>query len=250
MGSPIKAVIIEDEYRVRQVLVTLLTKFCPEIQIVGQAKNIKEGYALIHKERPDLIFLDVEMPRGNGFELLAEFNEPWFETIFVTSYMHYAVKAIKYGALDYLLKPIMIDDVKQIVERYKSKLAQKRFPSKDPLPKEKAKDQPQRLILNNKTKLDHVNLDDIIYLKANGNYTLIVTVDNKNHLIAKTLKEYEALFLKMEDNRFIRIHKSFIINFAYIHTIEKGEFVVLKDGSRIEISRRKRQDLMLRFNSQ
>lgn len=249
MESKIRAVIIEDEFKARVVFCSLIEKFCPEIDIVGEAENISNGYELIIKEKPQLVFLDIEMPGGNGFELLSKFENPPFETIFVTSYSHYAIKAIKYSALDYLLKPVMIEELELVVSRYKEKNELKFNAEHYKLLKENLSGKEQKLIINLKNKLEQVTINDIIYLKADGNYTFIVSKGEKKYYTSKTLKEYDELLCSDENELFMRVHKSFIVNIKYIQSIEKGEYLLLNDDTRIEVSRRKRQELFNRIET-
>lgn len=250
METKITAVIVEDEYKVRKVFVDLIGKFCPEIEIIGEAENIDEGYNLIVKTNPMLVFLDIEMPGGNGFELLAKFENPSFETIFVTSYGHYAINAIKYSALDYMLKPVMIDEIKQIPKRFNSKREVKHYAEQYKLLRENLTEKHQKLMINNKTKLEYVNLDEIVYLRADGNYTIIFLENDHKHHVSKTLKEYDEILCN-KNNSFIRIHKTYIINSSYIDHLEKGlgTSLLLKNGLRLDVSRRKKQELLAKLES-
>lgn len=245
----ITAVIVEDEFKVRTVFKDLLLKFCPEITLIGEADNINEGCDLIMKLKPKLVFLDIEMPGGNGFELLSKFEEPFFETIFVTSYGHHAIRAIKYSALDYMLKPVMIEDVKMIADRYRSREEMRHFAEQYRLLKDNLSGQHQRLVINNKTRMDYVDVDNISYLKADGNYTAIHLIGGAKHHVSKTLKEYEEILCEHGINQFIRIHKTYIVNITCIDHLEKGEeaFLKLKDGTRLEVSRRKKNELLSRL---
>lgn len=240
------AVIIEDEYKVREVFVNLIKLFCPSIEVVGEAENISKGYELIIDKKPSVVFLDIEMRGGNGFELLKKFKEIPFEVIFVTSYGHYAIKAIKLSALDYLLKPVMVEDLKVIEKRLFQKLEEKDFINQYRILQEnvKATNEERKLVINTKQRLEYLNVSDINYLKADGNYTSIYLKNNVKHYIAKTLKEYEDL-LCYPDSFFFRTHKTFIVNIKCIKHVEKGDTpsLVLNDGTRLEISRRKRQEL-------
>jgi two-component system LytT family response regulator len=244
----LNAIIVEDEFKVREVFVHLLQKFCPEINILGEAENIADAYELIIEKQPNVIFLDIEMPGGNGFELLARFREIPFEVVFVTSYSHYAIKAIKFSALDYLLKPVMIDDLKPLVGKLKAKLELNFQSEQYAILKENlsCSSNNQKLVLNTKTKVEYVNLSDITYLKGDGNYTMIHLNNSTKHYVAKTLKEYEDILCQQSNDPFVRIHKSYIANISFIKHLEKGEecSLILNDNTRLDVSRRKKQELL------
>ena len=250
----LKAVIIDDEYKVRGVFKNLLIKFCPEITIVGEAENVNDAFDAIALHQPNVIFLDIEMPGGNGFELLAKYEEIPFEIIFVTSYSHYAIKAIKFSALDYLLKPVMIEDLQNVVARLKNKLEFIERAQQYKILKGNLANPPldQKLVINTKTKLEYVTISDIVYLKADGNYTTIFMKNNTKFYIAKTLKEYEDILCQSMKEPFVRIHKTYIVNTLFIKNIEKGDdyFLILRDNTRLEISRRKKQELLIKLNSE
>jgi two-component system LytT family response regulator len=241
------AVVIEDEFKVREVFIELLENFCPKIQVVGQTDNITDGYKLIMEKNPKVVFLDIEMPGGNGFELLSKFEKVPFETVFVSSYGHYAIRALKLSALDYLLKPVIIEDLIQIQDRLKDAIALKQNALKYSLLKSNLinSEQEKKLIIPNKKNLEYVNTSDILYLRGEGNYTSIVLQGEKKFLIAKTLKEYEGILCEPESS-FLRIHKTFIVNTSHIKKIERGDecIIQLVDGTRLDVSRRKKQELI------
>ncbi len=247
----IKAIIVEDEFRVRQVITKLLQQHCPSITVLGEAENIFIAYNLIVKHKPDVIFLDIEMPGGNGFELLAKFKEISFETIFVTSFGHYAINAIKHSALDYLLKPIIVDELKQAVEKIIAKAGEKQFTEQYKILRENLdpKNHSQKLVVINKRKIYHIETKDISYLEGDGNYSNIFLTNGDKHIVTRTLKDYEEI-LCSEASSFVRVHKSYIVNIQQINHVEKGEdnIVVLHNNVKLEISRRKRQDLLSRLN--
>ncbi|MCW3102165.1 MAG: two component transcriptional regulator, LytTR family [Bacteroidetes bacterium] len=246
----ITAVVIEDEFKVRSVFIQLLGKFCNEIKVIGETDNVKDGYDMILLKKPDVVFLDIEMPRGNGFELLARFKEIPFEVIFVTSYGHYAIKAIRFSALDYLLKPVLVSDLQELPERIRKKIEMKTQAGQYRVLLENLDRAEQKtLVVNTKTRTDYIPVSEILYLKADGNYTLIHTVSAKFH-VAKTLKEYDEL-LCSADSQFLRIHKACIINTNYIKQLNRGESstVIMSNGVSLEISRRKKQELSERLNN-
>jgi two-component system LytT family response regulator len=249
--NKITAILVEDEYKVRAVFSALLEKFCPEIEVLAEADNITDAFKLISELNPQVVFLDIEMPSGNGFELLAKFKQPTFETIFVTSYGHYAIKAIKFSALDYLLKPVMIQDLLLITEKIKERMDERhQIEQYQILQSNLQSPQLHKLVLNTKTNLVHIDVADIVYLQADGNYTSIYLKNKTKHYVARTLKEYEDLLCGTDAESFIRIHKTYIVNPACIIKVEKGDSasVLLQGDIRLEISRRKKHELMEKLN--
>lgn len=246
------AIVVEDEYKVREVFINLIHHYCKEIKIVGEAENINDAYDLILLKKPNIVFLDIEMSDGNGFELLAKFPIPPFEVIFVTSYGHYAIKAIKFSALDYLLKPVMVSDLLEMLERVKGKFGKRNQPEqyKVLLDNIYNPNQPKKLVIHTKTKTEYVFFNDIIYLKADGNYTTI-QLANSNIYVAKTLKDYEEI-LCSSDSPFMRVHKTYIVNTNFILNINHGDqnTIRLKNNSDLEISRRKKQELIEKLTFQ
>lgn len=247
------AVIIEDEFKLRTLFAQLLKKHCPEIEILGEAGNISEGYDLIVSKKPNTVFLDIEMPGGNGFELLNKFSKIPFETVFVSSYGHYAIKAVKLSALDYLLKPVIIDELIKVPQRLREALEAKESIIKYELLQENLKnsEQDKKIAIQHRNRLELVCLSDIIYLKAEGNYTWIFLKNGERIFVPKTLKEYEDTLCENDESNFIRIHRAYIVNIAQTKSIEKGEdtFITLNDNTTLEISRRKKTSVIDKFNS-
>lgn len=246
------SVIVENELKMREVLTELMHKYCPEIEIVGQASNIDEAYTIIVEKKPKVVLLDIEMPGGNGFELLNKFNPIFFETIFVTSYGHYSIRALRLSALDYLLKPVLAEELQKLPMRIRDAIEIKEKALKyqllqknlSPLHKEK------NILLSTKTKFLSIIVDQIVYLKANDNYTEIYTSDGNKMLVTKTLKEFEDTLCE-PDGLFMRIHKAHIINTKLIKSLERGDlfYVILEKGIRLEVSRRKRAELSKLLNT-
>lgn len=247
------AVIVEDEIKTRTVFKKLLNINCPEIEIIGEAGNINDGYNLIIQKNPQVVFLDIEMPGGNGFELFAKFETIFFETVFVSSYGHFAFRALRLSALDYLLKPVMIEDLVTLVDRIKkaidlreSALKYKALQQNLTHPEEEKK-----ILLRSHTKSELVNLKDIRYLSSDQNYTTFHLQGVERLVISKTLKEFEETLCDHDKSSFFRIHKTFIVNLDYVKEIERGEesFVVLNDKTRLEVSRRKKTLLIEKIES-
>jgi two-component system LytT family response regulator len=245
------AILVEDELKLRRVFTELLKDNCPEIEVIGEAGNITDGYNLITQKKPHVVFLDIEMPGGNGFELLSKFEKIPFETIFVSSYGHYAIRALRLSALDYLLKPVMIEDLQALPLRVKEAIDLKESAFKYKILQENLKDseQQQKLIIRSKTKSESIYLKDILYLSSYLNYTTFYLNGRDRLVISKTLKDYEETLCEDERSFFMRIHKMHIVNLNYVKKIERGDecFVILKDDTRLEVSRRKKMALLDKF---
>ncbi|HRG53725.1 MAG TPA: LytTR family DNA-binding domain-containing protein [Bacteroidia bacterium] len=246
------AIVVDDEFKVREVFLEMLEKFCPDINVLAWADNITDAYTLILSHKPQVVFLDIEMPGGNGFDLLAKFEKVPFETVFVSSYGHYAITALKLSALDYLLKPVNADDLVQIPNKIKETLEIKQNALKYELLKINLNgtEREKKLVIPDKKNLEYVNTNEIMYLKGEGNYTTIYLKNTKKFFVAKTLKDYESMLCE-EQAPFFRIHKAFIVNISYIKTIDRGEetFITLKDDTRLEVSRRKKMTLLEKLNT-
>lgn len=239
------ALIIDDEEKGRLVLRQKLADHCPDVVVIGEADGGENGKSMIESLRPDVVFLDIEMPGINGFEMLNKLNEKNFHLIFTTAYNQYAIKAIKFAAFDYLLKPIDIEELKTAISR---------------IPKLKTADvsgQLEVLTLNSQKNIKNFNkiaiptldgfsffdLNELIHLDADSNYTLLHFTENRKILASRTLKEFED---QLEEERFIRLHNSHLVNVSFITRYIKGEGgqVVLANGKIIDVSRRKKADLM------
>jgi len=242
----LRAVIVEDEFRSRQTLAGMLKLFCKSVAIVGEAENVKEGIVLIQKEKPDVVFLDIQMPDGSGFKLLEELGTIKFDVIFTTAYDHFAIQAIKFSALDYLLKPIIQEELIKAVKKAED--------SKEKHNKQKQvevllgnlqnpESEPAKIILSTSERINVVKIDDILRCESDSYYTFFYFTDGKRLLISKTLKENEEL---LKHHSFIRPHKSHLINTKYIKSYLKhdGGFIVMSDDTKIPVSRRKKETIM------
>lgn len=241
----IKAIIIDDEEKGRVVLKQKLADHCPSVLVVCEASNGEEGKVAILEHHPDLVFLDIEMPRMNGFEMLNNLSEKNFHLIFTTAYDHYAIKAIKYAAFDYLLKPIDIEELKVAVNKIsepknsntKSQVEQLQENIKNPLLSL------NKLAIPTIDGLNFYNITEIVLFEANSNYTYLHFYDGKKVLASRTLKEFEEL---LPEETFFRPHHSHIVNINYISRYIKGEGgqIVLSNGMTVDVSRRKKMNLM------
>ena len=246
----IKTVIIEDEAKSRQMLAAMLERHCPDISIVGLAKDVKEGVSMIKELHPELVFLDISMPDGSGFDLLEQVSGHNFELIFATASDQHAIRAIKYSACDYLLKPIDTDELKMAVTKVLNK--KKSVPSMENLQfliqhLKKADENFQKITLPTGSAYEIVNIKDIIRCEADGSYTNFYLADKRKLMISFGLKHYEEL---LPESDFIRVHHHHLINMNHVVRFlkEDGGYAIMSDGSKIEISRRKKEAFMDKLN--
>jgi two-component system, LytTR family, response regulator len=244
----IKAMIVDDKTAAIELLRWLIKEHCPEITAVASAVTVAEALPLIDNFEPDILFLDIQLPQETGFDLLAQVKKWDFEVIFTTAYNEYAIQAIRFSALDYLLKPITPTDLKKAIERFKAKkestLGGEELYRNFIRNITQQHSRPLKLALPGVNGIQYVQLEDIIRLQAERNYTRLYFVKGKNFLSSKTLAEYEKI---LRDSGFIRVHRSHLINPQYIDSYEKQGMVKLKDGCEIEVSRRKKDVVVKRF---
>ena len=242
----ISAIIIDDESSSRNALKQKLTNHCADVTIIAECENGEEGIKNIEEKKPDIVFLDVEMPRMNGFTMLQQLHNRDFELIFITAYDHYAIRAIKFSALDYLVKPVEVDDLTAAVE----KATQKRnySPGNERLELllqnlMNEKKEHQRIAIPSMEGLQFISMSDIIYLEAQSNYTIIYLKDSYKLTVSKTLKDFEEL---LPTAVFIRIHHSYIINRNAVEKYIKGEGgqVIMKNGVMLDVARRKKEEFL------
>ena len=237
LSLKIKCLIIDDDPFIRDLLIDKLNQYFPEIKILGSANNGVEGIELIDRMQPDLVFLDVEMTDMTGFELLSKLDEVRFKVIFITSYKHYAIKAIRFNALDYLLKPFDLEELKNAVKRFKNFRNQNNLPvALKNLNSRNVSD--QTLILNTQKGELHLMLKDIVVIEGDRNYSYVHLTKNKKELISKTLSHLEEL---LEDKGFFRCHKSYLINKTHLVSNRNSFSVLLSNGTIVPISRRKKE---------
>lgn len=239
----LRAVIVDDEQSGRDSLSRLLEENCHDVEVVGQAGSVDQAVEVIRLNHPDLVFLDVEMPRGSGFELLKRIERPSFKTIFVTAHNHYAIKAIKFSATDYLLKPVDVDELIASIEQIRSVTGD--WPARyQNITEAIDHNKPNRLAVPVKDGFAFISPDEIIRLQADGSYTHIFTV-NEKYTASRNIKEYEDL---LQDRGFFRAHHSHLINLRCVrhYSRTEGYFVTMSDGSIVEVSRRKKE-MFLQF---
>jgi two-component system LytT family response regulator len=238
------AIIVDDEKHCREVLELLLAKHCHDVKLLANCASGAEALTALHHQSPDILFLDIEMPGMNGFELLENTPGNDFEIIFTTAYNEYAIKAIKHSALDYLLKPIDKDELKLAVQRAKEHKANK--PSdriQDLLVQLNIKKPAKRFAAATLEGLIMVNADDILYCESDSAYCKLIFTDGKSLLLSRTLKDVEEA---LQSDHFCRIHHSYLINLNYIQKYIKGEGgeVVMNNGASLPVSRTRKQDFL------
>lgn len=258
----IRSVIVDDEEKSRKLLRNLIKNYCDQIEVVGMADSVETGITSIKKNKPELLFLDIEMPDGNGFDLLEKIHDMSPEVIFTTAYDQYAIQAIHFSALDYLLKPINLEELKTAVKKVEVKIHER-------VEKQSINQSLQVLLENHKSQvhnrkiglptqngINFVLVKDIIMCKAEGNYSIIY-LQGKQHqeIVSKTLKEFEDM---LKDFNFFRVHRSYLINLNHIREYSRtnqsadydgdGGSVVMNNNLHIPVSRDKRKHLLDRFS--
>ena len=241
----LKAILVEDETNSREILRNYINKYCPSIDLVGEAASIKEALVLIENNILDLVFLDVEMPFGNAFDLLDQLPDRTFETVFVTAYDHYAKDALNNHAAYYLTKPINIDELINAVN-YVEGVREKEASLEDEVLTAKSKGVEGKLTLPQQDGFQILNVSEILYCKADDNYTEIYLL-NKKILVSKTLKYFEDALAEFP---FARVHKSFLVNVNEVvkYRRGKGGSVVMSNGKEVMVSASKKKDFLSYFN--
>lgn len=240
------AVIVDDESSGREIIRHLLKKTGTEIEVIGEADSVTEAIALIGKEEPDLIFLDVEMPTGTGFDVLREFPELNSEVIFVTAYDKYAIEAFRFNAIDYLLKPIEKEDFTAAVQKASELIERKQQGKRISLLLESIREntpKKERIVLPTQEGFEVIQLEELIWCQGDGAYTRFNMTDNRQFLVSKMLKDYDSL---LQNQGFFRIHRSYLINLNHVVRYFKGKGgdVELTDGSVLAVSRDKKDEFI------
>ncbi len=244
------AILIDDEEISREILRSYLTDYCPNVEIIGEAANITDGEKLIKEKSPAVVFLDIEMPYGNGFDLIERIETIDFEVVFITAFSDYAIKALNLSASYYILKPIDIDELVAAVDKINVKRNNKDSLSNTKILAENIKS------LNNKEKkmvipqldgFEVVKINSIIRAEASDNYTILYLEENKKYVLSKTLKYYEEL---LTEYGFLRTHKSHLLNLAQIVKYKKGKVgqAIMSDGSSVLVSSGAKKELMNFFS--
>lgn len=241
----LRSIIVEDEKTSREILKNFIQKYCPNVNVLGEAENVDEALELIRKNDLDLVFLDVEMPYGNAFDLLDRVGNINFETVFVTAYDHYAIDALNQHAAYYLLKPISIDELIKAVDFVTQiKIKEQQFDTKklEPIIHNKS----EKISIPTQTGFEFIDTRDILYCQADDNYTQFYLKNDDKRLVSKTLGFFEK---QLSDKGFFRIHKSYLINLSIIQSYHKGKggTIVLSNGKSLPVASSKKASFLSYF---
>lgn len=245
--SKLKAVLIDDEKSSLQSLTYELNAYCPEIEVVAAFKDPREGLQHLKALPPDLLFLDIEMPGMNGFDLLQALQSIDFAVIFVTAYDQFAIKAFEFNALDYLLKPVrkekLIQAVKKVQDQQQHKFDRTSLDALIQNIRIQARGGIEQIALPTSDGFSMVHINDIAYLQADSNYTWVFLLSQKKYLVAKTLKDMEEM---LQFPQYFRAHKSYLVNLNHVEKYVRGQggYLVMKDATQIPVARAQKGDLM------
>ncbi|MEO8516801.1 MAG: LytTR family DNA-binding domain-containing protein [Flavobacterium sp.] len=242
----IRAVIVEDEAAAREVLKNYLSKYCPQVEIIGEAQNIKEAVPLLHEVLPQLVFLDVEMPFGNAFDVLEACKDLRFEAIFVTAFSEYSLKALNQSAAYYLLKPISIEELIVAVNKVHQQILSHEIFNRNKIILENFREtklEKQQVILPTLEGFEVVKMEDIVRLRGNGNFTDLYLSNGTKKMVCRFLKHFSDIL----PFPFLRVHKSHIINVNFVKSYNKGGYIMLNDGAEIEISSTYKEEFLRNF---
>ncbi|RTL60696.1 MAG: response regulator transcription factor [Sphingobacteriales bacterium] len=243
------AIIVDDESNSRNGLKEKISRYCPEVQVIAESENGENGIRLIEALKPDIVFLDVEMPKMNGFTMLQKLTSRHFEVIFITGYDHYAINAIKVSALDYLVKPVEISELKEaVLKAINKRTTAKKNEQVELLLQNLLNDKKEqlRIAIPSTDGLQFTDISSIIYLEASSNYTIFFLTNKKKLTVGRTLKEYEEL---LPENIFIRIHHSYIINKNFVQKYIRGEGgqVVMQNNVVLDVAKRRKAEFLKIF---
>lgn len=238
-----KAVIIDDEKDSREILANYIGKYCPDVTVGGFGESVATGIEVIQKYQPDIVFLDIEMPYGNGFDLLDKIANITFETIFVTAFDNYAIQALNQSAAYYLLKPIDIDELIKAVDKIKQEQAEKNYIQHARVLLDNRGSKQQKIMLPTLEGFEIVSVSAILYCEAVDNFTRFYFEAQPPLLICRTLKYFEDI---LQEHRFLRIHRSHLINpdFVIRYSKGKGGYVTMKNNLELEVSPAKKKEFL------
>ncbi|WPP51968.1 LytR/AlgR family response regulator transcription factor [Catalinimonas niigatensis] len=243
-----RAILIDDEPDNLKLLAIQLARHCPQVEVAGQYTESTEGLKAIHNLQPSLVFLDIEMPVMNGFQLLEKVGDINFQLVFITAYDQYAVRAFRFSALDYLLKPVDTIDLVAAVQRAEklNRIHPQQLDLLQQYYASGAMNTPQKIALPHATGLVFVDIGRIIYCEADSNYTRFYLEDGEQYMISKNLGNVQEV---LETRNFVRVHRKFMVNIQHIRKLIKGEgiYLLLTNGTSVPVARQQKDRLMERF---
>lgn len=242
-----KAVIVDDERDSRQILANYLSRYCPDVTVAGFGESVATGLDAIKKHQPEIVFLDIEMPYGNGFDLLAQAGNITFETVFVTAFDNYAIQALNQSASYYLLKPIDIDELVKAVDKIRKERSSQNYVEHARVLLDNLRPSaPQKIMLPTMEGFEVAGINTIMYCEAVDNFTRFHFEKGNPLMICRTLKYFEDV---LKDHKFIRVHRSHLINpeFVIRYSRGKGGYVTMKDNKELEVSPNKKQEFLKAF---
>ncbi|GAA4279445.1 LytR/AlgR family response regulator transcription factor [Aquimarina mytili] len=245
----ITAIIVDDEKHCRETLQNLLHVYCKETTILEMANSVDDAKHKILQHKPDVVFLDIELGSGSGFDILTQIPTIHFEVIFTTAFEQYAIKAVKFSSLDYLLKPIDPEELKNAVKKAQQKKDQSIYKKQLETLIHNLKQQPKlhKICLSTADGFEFVDIEDILYCKANGSYTSFILKNKISLLVSKHLKEYENL---LQEQRFMRTHNSYLVNLKEVKKFVKsdGGYIIMNNNDTIGVSKNKRDQFLDAMN--
>lgn len=247
--KPLQVIIVEDEFHSRETLKTFLEEYCPEVEVLDTASNVEEAITKISNYQPNLVFMDIELQTGTGFDVIQKIKHLNFHLIFTTAFEHYAIKAIKFSSIDYLLKPIDLEELLEAVQKAKSLVQEE---SRQHLLENLLSNfqtptlENRKICLATSKGIEFIPTNQISYCEANGSYTDFHLTDDRKLVVSKNLKEYENLLGEMN---FMRVHNSFLINLGEVKKFVKSEggYIVMNNDRQVSISNSKRDAFMKRM---
>jgi two-component system LytT family response regulator len=247
----IRAIIVDDENKSRVNLKILLTEFCEGVEVIGLAGTVNDAIKLIDSKNPDMVFLDIQMQNETGFDLLEHYEKINFEVVFTTAHSEYALRAIKFSAIDYLLKPIDIDDLQAAVKKLEERInADSQIKNKLEVLLQNLKPEDSsncKIALPSSSGLVFVKLREILYCEGQSNYTYFYLINGNKYIVSKTLKEYEEM---LSEYNFFRIHKSHLVNLNEIKQYVRGDggYVVMNNEKALDVSKRRKESFLLKIS--
>ncbi len=247
----IRAIVVDDEKPVREAFVNMIRDYFSQIQILAVCENVKDAVEAAFNLRPDLVFLDVEMPPQTGFDFLEQAKGIPFEVIFTTSHNKYAIQAIKFSAIDYLLKPFGIEDLQQALERYEQKANRQSTPAQFEMLLKQIKgikEPPKSIAVPTLNGLTFIKVEDIVRCESDNNYTFFHLSGKNKILVSRSLKEYDEM---LEEFNFFRVHTRHLINLGRVRNYTRGEggIVTMDDGSEVDVARRRKEEFLSKITA-